>query len=87
MAQATPVGLWKTIDDETHAEKSIVRISDAGGGRLVGKVERIIDPAKADAKCTACPDDDQKDRPIVGLTLFKDARQDAEEPGLMGPIP
>ena len=84
MAQTTPVGLWKTIDDETHTEKSYVRITDAGGGRLTGKVEKIIDPAKADAKCTACPDDDQKDKPIIGLTLFKDAKQDAEEPGLWG---
>jgi uncharacterized protein (DUF2147 family) len=83
-AQATPVGLWKTIDDETHTEKSYVRISDAGGGRLIGKVEKIIDPAKANAKCTACPEDDQKDQPIVGLTLFKDAKQDAEEPALWG---
>jgi uncharacterized protein (DUF2147 family) len=84
MAQTTPVGLWKTIDDETHTEKSYVRITDAGGGRLMGKVEKIIDPAKANAKCTACPDDDQKDQPIVGLTLFKDAKQDAEEPGIWG---
>ena len=82
MAQNTPVGLWKTIDDETHTEKSYVRISDAGGGKLQGKVEKIIDPAKADAKCTACPEDDQKDKPIVGLTLFKDAKQDPGEPGL-----
>ena len=31
IAQATPAGLWKTIDDETKAEKSLVRITDAGG--------------------------------------------------------
>jgi uncharacterized protein (DUF2147 family) len=84
MAQSTPVGLWKTIDDETHTEKSYVRITDAGGGHLTGKVEKIIDPAKANATCTACPDDDQKGKPIVGLTLFKDAKPDADEAGLWG---
>ena len=31
LAQATPAGLWKTVDDETKAEKSLVRISDNGG--------------------------------------------------------
>jgi hypothetical protein len=31
LAQATPVGLWKTIDDETKTEKSLVRIVDSGG--------------------------------------------------------
>ena len=29
-AQTTPVGLWKTIDDETKTEKSYVRIVEAG---------------------------------------------------------
>ncbi len=32
LAQATPVGLWKTIDDETKQERSLVRITEAGGG-------------------------------------------------------
>ena len=30
-AQATPAGLWKTIDDETKQEKSFVRPTEAGG--------------------------------------------------------
>jgi len=30
-AQATPVGLWKTIDDDGKTEKSLVRISESGG--------------------------------------------------------
>jgi len=28
-AQSTPVGLWKTIDDESGKEKSLVRIQEA----------------------------------------------------------
>ncbi len=43
LAQATPVGLWKTIDDETKAEKSLVRITDTGGV-LSGRVEKLLDP-------------------------------------------
>ena len=31
LAQATPVGLWKTIDDKTKKEKSLIRISESGG--------------------------------------------------------
>ena len=30
-AQASPVGVWKTIDDDGKTEKSLVRISDSGG--------------------------------------------------------
>lgn len=72
-AQANPVGLWRTIDDETKQEKSLVRISDAGGV-LSGKVEKIADPAKANAVCEACTDD-RKGKPVVGMTIIRNAKQ------------
>lgn len=71
-AQATPVGLWKTIDDETKAEKSLVRIAD-GGGVLSGRIEKLLDPARADAVCDKCSDD-RKDKPLVGLEIIRDAK-------------
>lgn len=81
LAQMSPVGLWKTIDDDGKTEKSYVRISDAGGGNLTGKVEKIIDPAKQDEKCTRC-EDARKDQPILGMTLFTNLRQDLDEKDL-----
>ena len=80
MAQATPAGLWRTIDDDGKTEKSLVRIVNAGGV-LSGKVEKITDPAKADEKCVKC-DDERKDKPIVGMTIIWEVKQDAEDPGL-----
>jgi uncharacterized protein (DUF2147 family) len=77
MAQATPAGLWKTIDDDGKTEKSLVRIVDTGGV-LTGKVEKITDPAKADEKCVKC-EDDRKDKPIVGMVIISGAKQDSEE--------
>jgi uncharacterized protein (DUF2147 family) len=67
-AQDSPVGLWKTIDDETKQARSMVRITEANGV-LSGKIEKIIDPTKADAKCEKCTDD-RKDKPIVGMTIL-----------------
>lgn len=68
-AQATPVGTWKTVDDATKVEKSLVRITEAGGV-LSGKIEKMIDPsAKPDAVCDKCTDD-RKDKPIVGMTII-----------------
>ena len=81
-AQNTPVGLWKTIDDDGKTEKSTVRIM-INDGVLSGKVEHITDPAKAEEKCVKC-DDDRKDKPIVGMVIINDVKQDAEEPGLYG---
>lgn len=69
-AQATPVGLWKSIDDDTKKEKSLVRISEADGV-LVGKIEKLLDPdRKPDAVCDKC-DDDRKDKPIQGMTIIR----------------
>jgi uncharacterized protein (DUF2147 family) len=80
MAQATPAGLWKSIDDDGKTEKSLVRIINTGGV-YSGKVEKISDPTKADDKCVKC-DDERKDKPILGMTIIWEVRQDAEEPGL-----
>ena len=77
MAQNTPVGLWRTIDDDGKTEKSTVRVA-INGGVLTGKVEHITDPAKANEKCVKC-DDDRKDQPIVGMVIISGAKQDAEE--------
>ena len=67
-AQTTPVGLWKSIDDETKTEKSLVRITEAGG-TLTGKIEKLMDPTKQDAKCDKCSDA-RKDQPVLGMTII-----------------
>jgi uncharacterized protein (DUF2147 family) len=76
-AQATPVGLWKTIDDETKQEKSYVRISESGGA-VSGKVEKLLDPAKQDAVCDKCSDE-RKDKPVLGMTIIKNVKRDATD--------
>ena len=80
LAQNTPAGLWRTIDDDGKTEKSLVRIVD-NGGVFTGRVEKIADPAKADEKCTECSDD-RKDKPILGLIILNDVRQDPDDAGL-----
>lgn len=77
LAQATPVGLWKTIDDETKTEKSLVRIVEAGGV-LGGKIEKLLDPAKQNDVCDKCSDE-RKGKPIVGLSIIRNAKQDGED--------
>jgi uncharacterized protein (DUF2147 family) len=77
LAQMTPVGLWKTIDDDGKTEKSLVRISESGGV-LSGSIEKVFDPAKQEAKCDKCSDE-RKDKPVIGMTIIRNARQDAED--------
>lgn len=76
-AQASPAGTWKTIDDETKQEKSIVRITD-NGGVLTGKIEKLTDPAKQEATCDKCSDA-RKDQKIIGMTIIEGVKKAAGE--------
>ena len=77
-AQATPAGLWKTVDDSTKKEKSLVRIVESGGV-YTGKVEKIIDPdSPKDAVCKDCTDD-RKDKPVLGMTIIRNMKASADK--------
>jgi uncharacterized protein (DUF2147 family) len=80
-ADASPTGLWRTIDDATGQPTSLVRISESAGV-LTGKVEQIISaPGGPDSRCTACVDE-RKDQPVRGMTILRNVRQ--EEPLVWG---
>jgi hypothetical protein len=80
-AQNTPIGVWKSIDDETHKEKSLIRVTEAGGV-LTGRLEKLLDPAtKPDAVCEKCTDE-RKDKPLLGMTLIRNVKQSDGDKGL-----
>jgi len=74
---ATPAGVWKTIDDETKQERSLVRITDAGGA-YTGKIEKLLDPTKQASVCDKCSDE-RKDKPVLGMTIIKGVRQNPDD--------
>jgi uncharacterized protein (DUF2147 family) len=75
-AQGTPVGLWKTIDDKTGQDKSLVRITEAGG-LITGRVEKLLHPTHPNPLCDKCRDD-RRGKPITGLTILDGLRRDGE---------
>ena len=76
-AQSSPAGLWRTIDDETKQEKSLVRITD-NAGVFSGKIEKLTDPTKQDAKCDKCSDA-RKDQKILGMTIIEGVKKASGE--------
>ncbi len=80
-AQTTPAGLWKTIDDETKKEKSLIRVVESGGV-LSGKIEKLLDASnKPDAVCDKCTDE-RKDKPVLGMTVIKAVKQNSADKAL-----
>jgi uncharacterized protein (DUF2147 family) len=73
---ASPVGIWKTIDDHTGQPKALVQITQDGDGTLEGKVIKGLEPNdRPDRRCTACTDS-RKDQLILGMTILNDMKPD-----------
>jgi len=68
----SPVGTWKTIDDNTGKARAIVRIYEQDG-RLFGRIEKSLTPGEDGRTCTKCTDE-RKDQPLTGLVIMRDIR-------------
>jgi uncharacterized protein (DUF2147 family) len=71
------IGKWKTIDDATGEAKSIVEVFSKSG-KVYAKVVDILDPANKNSICKNCAGDD-KNKPILGLTIIKGLSKDGSE--------
>ena len=78
MAQSSPVGVWRTIDDATGKPAALIRITD-NHGELQGKIEKLFVLAVDDDNplCTQCTDE-RKNQPIIGMTILNGMRADGE---------
>lgn len=66
-AQSSPLGKWKTFDEETGQARSIVEVYEAKDGTLSGKVvETLYAPNPLCDKCTGA----NKNKPVNGMTIL-----------------
>jgi uncharacterized protein (DUF2147 family) len=74
----SPLGLWKTHDDQGKLT-GYVRITE-DKGVYTGVIEKGLETDKEDKYCTACKDA-RKDQKLVGMTMMKNvkAKGDAYE--------
>jgi uncharacterized protein (DUF2147 family) len=80
LAQMTPVGLWRSIDDHTGQARAEIAIKDNGRGGLNGKVERSLQTSPSpEPNCNLCTDD-RKGQPKIGLEIIRDAKKSGAEP-------
>jgi len=76
-AQKTVLGKWKSIDDETGKALGIVEIYEEDG-KIYGKIIDILIPKDRNKTCEKCPGED-KGKPILGLTVIKELKEDGNE--------
>lgn len=70
LAQTSPLGRWKTIDDATGKPKSLVEIYRAADGTLAGRVVEVLDLKDGpDPLCSECRGTNLG-KPIRGLVIL-----------------
>lgn len=75
-AETSPVGTWRTFDDNGHESGAVVIYERHG--LLYGDVKAIADPAKADKPCRLCTDD-RKDQQVLGMQVIRDVKPDGAQ--------
>jgi uncharacterized protein (DUF2147 family) len=80
-AQSSVLGKWKTIDDESGKERSIIELYEQKG-LLFGKVIKTIpspgeDPDPVCDKCA--PDDPRFKKKVIGMEILKDMKKIGNE--------
>ncbi|PUE51947.1 DUF2147 domain-containing protein [Limnohabitans parvus] len=79
-AQMSPLGLWRSIDDESKQPKAEIRINQTAAGTLSGVVEKSLqNNPNTDPLCSLCTDD-RKDKPKIGMEIIRGGQQGDGKP-------
>jgi uncharacterized protein (DUF2147 family) len=70
-------GMWETVDDKTHKPRGVVHIYKEHG-LFFGKIASSFDPKEAREVCRPCSGA-LHNKPIVGLVILRDMRQNGNE--------
>ena len=81
LAQAgepTPAGTWKTIDDQTHRPRALVRIEEHDGA-LTGRIVQLFREPGEDPNpvCVDCRSE-RHNQPVLGMTILWDFHRHGE---------
>ncbi len=77
-AEATPAGLWKTIDDTTGKPRSLIRISEHNGEYNAVVEKGLLETDTGDKVCDKCTDE-RKGQKIIGMTIAKGLKQNGNK--------
>ncbi|PID94844.1 MAG: hypothetical protein CSA89_00360 [Bacteroidales bacterium] len=70
-------GIWKTIDDDTNKESSIVEIWKSADGKYYGKIVKLFN-APENLYCTKCTGK-LKNKPLIGLQILQGLKKQGDE--------
>ncbi len=74
---ASPVGLWRNVDDVSGKRRALIRITDSNG-TLQGKIEKVFLALNESPTCTKC-EGTLKNAPVIGLVILSGLKKDGAE--------
>jgi uncharacterized protein (DUF2147 family) len=74
---ADPVGVWKTVDDNSHKPRGLIRLFERDG-EIYGRIEASFDPKEAHELCSKCAGD-LKDKPVIGMVVLRHMKKHGSE--------
>ena len=77
-ATENPVGLWRTIDDKSGKEKSLVRVVESNG-QLQITIEKLFrEPGEEpNPLCDKCSGE-KKNKPVIGMQIGNGLKKDGD---------
>ncbi|CAN7204112.1 DUF2147 domain-containing protein [Variovorax sp. LjRoot290] len=77
--EASPIGLWKNVDDVSGKPRALVRITESNGA-LLGKIEKVFPAPNEDLnpRCDKC-EGANKNAPVIGLVILNGLTKDGDE--------
>ncbi len=76
--ELSPLGTWRTIDDDTHEAKALVEIAEQDGV-LSGHIVQLFRHPNdiQDPVCKAC-EGERHDQRVIGMTILWNFRRDGD---------
>jgi uncharacterized protein (DUF2147 family) len=76
---ASPVGLWRNVDDVSGKPRALIRVTESNG-TLQGKIEKVFPAPSEDRnpKCEKC-EGALKNVPVIGLVILSGLKKDGTE--------
>lgn len=81
LSAQSPVGTWKSIDDDTGKERSLIEIYEKDG-KIYGKIVKLFPFPDDDPNpvCDECDEDDPRYmKPIIGLEILQGLEKDSDK--------
>lgn len=76
-AQNSPLGFWKTVDDNTGETRSEMELYVNAEGEIEGKIHKLLDTDSPET-CDLCPGD-KKDAKLVGMVIMWGLEEDGDQ--------